>query len=109
MVYICQNINHMGKKMKLRVDSCSPAPPKLETSNTNTSGREKTKIKTAKAGLHMNVRDLGGEPGDVRPHAVDARESVTATQEQRARAVETANTKKKVRLGFKRKGGPELY
>lgn len=90
------------RKNKLVVDACNPGNPDCQDGPT---GKKKHKTEQPKpepqSGRHMNVRDLNSDPGEVRMQKDNSSSALTATQEQRGRANETAIGK--VKLAFKRK------
>lgn len=55
------------------------------------------------AGLNMNMRNIGDNPGDVRPRASNNKTSLSASQTAQGAADQTEATKKRTILGFKRR------
>lgn len=97
----------MGKKQKLScrsVDSCPGAGPSKDYSSPSFSARGKRKkpdpIKPEDVevkGLHMNVRDLGNEPGQVMPSLKDNKSSYSKQQMATATASESKFSKLRAR------------
>ena len=97
----------MGKKQKLRcrsVDSCPGAGPSKDYSSPSFSARGKRKkpneprIEDVEVkGSHMNVRDLGNEPGQVKPQLKDNKSSYSEQQMATAKSSESKFSKLRAR------------
>lgn len=98
----------MSKKQKLRcrsVDSCSsPGTAKSSKSGGITArggfGKKPNEPRTEDVevkGSHMNVRDLGNEPGQVKPQLKDNKSSYTEQQMATSTASESKFSKLRAR------------
>lgn len=96
------------RKKKFVVDSCNPSNnkpcPKPKPDKPDDTEEPEVKVKSGK---HMNVRDLGSDPGDVRMQPKDNKSGFTITQEQRGadyeRKIAEANDPNKKKLFFKKR------
>lgn len=96
----------MGKKQKMscRTNACPGDAPKLDLSSTNITARvSKAKRKRVDPedvevkGLHMNVRDLGNDSGQVKPQLKDGKSSYSEQQMATARSSESKFSKLRAR------------
>ncbi len=101
----------MGKKMSFRTkvtgpsDSCTPDKPKCDKAKFRIR-KHKTEVKTIPSGgTHMNMNNLGGNPGDVRMQKKSGSDELNARQEAQGAANETKIGKEKKKLAFRKKLG----
>lgn len=89
-------------RKKKKVDLCNPGNPSCEDGpGQRRLHKTKPEKPEPQSGTHMNMRELGANPGDVRMQKKNASESLTVTQEQRGAANEKATGK--VKMVFKKK------
>jgi hypothetical protein len=94
------------RKKKPVVDSCKPGDPDCDTSSGDSSKKHKTEQRIPTGGNHMNMNNLGGNPGDVRMQksnttkivTPDGEADFTVGQNQRGRAGEDAVAKQKAKI-----------
>lgn len=103
------------KKKKKNVDACvdgkcGPKNKAVRSFSVFSPTKKKYNIPETKeekpeptGGLHQNMRDLGGNPGDNRVYAKDAKSAVTPAQETEGRKANLETRKNKKALKMPRK------
>lgn len=89
------------KRGKMSLSKFSPTKKRYHLGTVKVDNTEKDPKPTG--GMHMNMRELSAQPGDVRQQKTNSKSAVTAEQESTGRAAEKEIRKQKRALKLPRR------